>query len=133
MNPMERALARADKTVAAQNAMEGMSRSPASHIHGLQHGGKIELSAGEHAVTVSYHRRQSYGDMGQRVSGAYTGEFTVDYGNGRTQDFPHGPHATTPLAGKRGANPSAKAYAADQAHQAVVRHLQSASLFSDRR
>lgn len=136
MNPMQRALARADTVVAAQNKMEGMSRSPASSIHGMQHGGSVDFQGqgSDAQVSVRYHRRQSQGDNGRNVPGAYTGTFTVSYPNGRTQTFDHGPHATTPTAAKRGANPNAKAYAADQAHAAVVSHLHSAKLgFNDRR
>lgn len=135
MNPMERALAQGEKVVAANAQLEAGSRSPSSHVHGLQHGQKVAFKSpdGSGQVEVSYHRRQSQGDNGKNVPGAYTGEYTVDFPSGRSQSFSHGPHATTPMAAKRGANPHAKAYAAENAWSAVTRHLTTAGTFNDRR
>ena len=110
-------------------------------IHDMKHGDVKKFALdndgvgqSSQEVQVSYHRQQSYGDMGSRVPGAYTGAYTVQYPNGRSQSFNHGPHATTESSARRGANPNAKAYAAQNASEAVVQHLHAAKLgFSDRR
>lgn len=109
-------------------------------IHKLQHGqtAKFALDSGSFAndgktVDVSYHRRQSQGDNGKNVPGAYTGSYTIQYPNGRSESIDHGPHATTEAASRRGANPNAKSWAAGKASEAVVRHLQSSRNFADRR
>ena len=110
-------------------------------IHGMKHGDVKKFALDDDGVgrasqevTVSYHRRQSQGDNGKNVAGAYTGAYNVQYPGGRTQSFEHGPHATTEGARKRGANPNAKDYAARNAGEAVVSHLHAAKLgFNDRR
>ena len=83
-------------------------------IHGMKHGEtkKFALDSdgvgrSSQEVSVSYHRRQSQGDNGKNVAGAYTGAYTVQFPGGRTSSFDHGPHATTDGARKKGANPNA--------------------------
>lgn len=137
MNPIERALATADKVTAANNKLEAMSR-PAdlrSQIHGLKSGETVSLRSPESTgeVKVSYYDRQSHGDNGQPVRGATTGGYVVEYPNGKTESFDHGPHATTAQAAKRGANPHAKSWSAGQAHAAVVGHFSRAKLHNDKR
>ena len=110
-------------------------------IHSMKHGDvkKFALSSdgagrASQEVKVSYLRRQSQGDNGKNVPGAYTGGYTVEFPNGRSQYFDHGPHATTEAAARRGANPNAKAYAAQKVSEAVVAHLHAAKMgFNDRR
>ena len=110
-------------------------------IHSMTHGQtkKFALDSdgvgrASQEVSVSYHRRQSQGDNGKNVAGAYNGAYTVQFPGGRTASFDHGPHATTEGAYKKGANPDAKAYAAENASKAVVSHLHAAKMgFNDRR
>ncbi len=143
MNPIERAVANADKIQSANKRLESMHRnagrsgppSMRSFIGGLKHGETVELGdpASNGKIQVSYHERQSLGDNNQPVRGATTGEYTVQYPNGQTSVHEHGPQANTQSARNKGANPNAKSWAAGQAHDAVVAHLSNAKLFNDRR
>lgn len=109
----------------------------ASSIHRLKHGqsAQFEGPAGNH--TVSYYEHPSMGDNGSPVHGATTGEYTVTGPDGRSKDFEHGPHANTITAARRGANPNAKGYAADQAGKSImdshVRAQRQGGMFNDRR
>jgi hypothetical protein len=143
MNPIERSVARSEKAMTANNRLESLHRnagragppSMRSFLGGLKHGETVELGdpASNGKIKVSYHERQSHGDNGQPVRGATTGEYTVEYPNGKTSVHAHGPHANTAAAAKKGANPNAKPWAAGQAHDAVVSHLSKARLFNDKR
>lgn len=143
MNPIERAVARSEKAMTANQRLESMTRnagrsgppSPRSVIAGLKHGETIDFGdpASNGKIKVSYHERQSYGDNNQPVRGATVGEFTVQYPNGKTTTHEHGPQANTQGARNKGANPHAKQWAAGQAHDAVVSHLSKQRLFNDKR
>lgn len=94
------------------------------NLHGMGPGHEMQFevargSAPGTQVHVRYDREQSYGDAGQKVHGAYTGRYTVTH-EGRSRTFEHGPHATTDAARRRGANPNAKAYAAEQARSYIL-------------
>lgn len=140
-NPIERSVARSEKAMAANNALEGLGRRAAGHgvldssIHGLKHGESATFASPESNghVKVSYYERQSHGDNGQPVRGATTGGFVVEYPNGKSESFDHGPHANTAAAAKRGANPNAKQWAAGNAQRAVVSHFSRAKLHTDKR
>ena len=94
------------------------------NLHGMSHGTEMQFEVARGSspgtqVHVRYDREQSYGDAGQKVHGAYTGRYTVTH-EGRSRTFEHGPHATTDAAARRGANPNAKAFAAEQARQYIL-------------
>jgi len=94
------------------------------NLHGMSHGTEFQFevargSAGGTPVHVRYDRSQSYGDDNKPVRGAYTGAYTVT-AHGRSRTFEHGPHATTDSARKKGADPNAKAWAAEQARQHIL-------------
>src|SRR5690242_327404 len=143
MNPIERAVAKSEKAMTANQRLESLHRNagPAgppsmrSFIGKLKHGETLELGdpASNGKIQVSYHERQSYGDNNQPVRGATVGEYTVRYPNGKTTVHEHGPQANTQAARNKGANPHAKTFAADQAHNAVVSHLSKQRLFNDKR
>lgn len=94
------------------------------NLHGMSHGTEFQFevargSAPGTTVHVRYDREQSHGDNGAPVRGAYTGRYTVTH-EGHTRTFEHGPHATTDAAARRGANPNAKAFAAEQARSYIL-------------
>lgn len=139
MNPIERALAKADTITTANNALEAQSRPRpadtknyvADHPASLAHGQEYTNSSG---VKVAYHSAQSYGDNGKRVAGATTGRYTITYPGGRTSVHEHGPQANTEGARKRGANPNAKQLTAYRVHDEVAQHVGAARMgFNDRR
>lgn len=155
MNPIERASARADKIIAANRDLESMSRKklPAKTavptmkpqdgraslrgtIAGMKHNDEVKLQIGGHPWSVHYHEEQSYGDNNQPVKGATTGMYTVTHGDtGRQNYFMHGPHATTPAAARKGANPNAKGSAAGAAVDHIISRSadHSSAVFNDRR
>jgi hypothetical protein len=97
---------------------------PGLNLHGMSSGAEYAFevargSAPGAQVHVRYDAEQSHGDNGSPVRGAYTGRYTVTH-NGRTRTFEHGPHATTESARKKGANPNAKSYAAEQARSHIL-------------
>lgn len=94
------------------------------NLHGMSHGSEMQFEVARGGapgtqVHVRYERQQSYGDDNKPVRGAYTGVYTVTH-EGRSRGFYHGPHATTDAARKRGADPNAKAYAAEKARQHIL-------------
>lgn len=94
------------------------------NLHGMGHGDEFQFevargSAPGAQVHVRYEHEQSHGDNGAPVRGAYTGRYVVTH-NGRSRTFDHGPHATTDAARKRGANPNAKSWAAEQARSHIL-------------
>lgn len=133
MNPMERALADADKITAANAELERKTAPKTIHQHvaGMTNGQTVEFSAKGRKATVGYHSEQSYGDNGKPVPGAVIGYYTVADHNGRVRNFEHGPFATTPAAAKRGASRDSKILIAHHAADHVVTSLQG--LFNDKR
>jgi len=113
--------------------------SPMGAVHALKHGETVRLTRDpsshgpEHEVHVAYHEDQSYGDNGKPVRGATVGTFTVRYPNGRGEYHRHGPQANTAEARRKGANPNAKGYAADQVYSSVSKHFATSPVFNDRR
>lgn len=111
------------------------------HLLKMQHGDQVTAESGGRKFTVHYHERQSLGDNGQPVRGATVGEYTVvDHKGGIASTHPHGPHAKTDAARRRGANPNAKGYAAQQAISKMMdtwarigRGTPDPRLFNDRR
>lgn len=99
----------------------------------MKHGETRTLEAHGKQYGVSYHSDPAKGDNGQLVRGASVGTFTVDYPDGSYTFHRHGPHANTEAAAKRGANRSAKPYAARLAMEAIGAHAAKAAIFNDRR
>jgi hypothetical protein len=162
MNPIERALANADKITAANKGLEAMSRTgkrPAtdanpdvgrtaganqrqsgtmmSSVHRIKDGESRDFAANGRSVRVSYGSSQSLGDDNRPVRGATVGTYHVhsvdaqgNLGKLLAAEY-HGPHANTPGAAKRGANPNARGYAAQHAYEAAMTHLSGG--FADRR
>jgi len=94
------------------------------NLHGMSHGTEFQFevargSAPGSQVHVRYEHEQSHGDNGAPVRGAYTGRYVVTH-DGHTRTFEHGPHATTDAAARKGANPNAKAFAAEQARSYIL-------------
>jgi hypothetical protein len=140
-NPIERAVANADKITAANAGLERMSRpssgrastgSIGSRISGMKSGDRMKFGLNPEvegtSYEVSYHDRPSYGDNNQPVPGATVGEYTVHHPDGRVTEHSHGPHANTDRARKMGANPNAKGYAADQAGKQISAGLSRAHM-----
>lgn len=88
-------------------------------LHSMSSGDSMDLSVNNYPYSVRYDSRQSYGDDNRPVRGAEVGEYTVTHPNGGVTTHPHGPHALTEQARKRGANPNAKGWAARQAWAAI--------------
>lgn len=91
-------------------------------LHDMKHGETRRLAVGGSEYEVHYYADQSFGDNGKPVKGATVGHFNVQFPGGSSNNFHHSPHATTPAAAKRGANPRAKQYAAEQAMAAITKH-----------
>lgn len=107
-------------------------------IHDMKHGETRRLGAGGQEYFVNYYADQSLGDNGKPVRGATVGHFNVQWPGGSSNNYHHGPHATTPQAAKRGANPNAKTYAAEEAMKAITNHARTAQsgmagVFRDKR
>lgn len=133
MNPIERAVANADKIQAANADLERMSRpTPTLHQHiaGMKPGEVKRFESNGATADVGYHAEQSYGDNGKKVPGAYIGYYTVGTKDG-TRTFEHGPFATTEAAARRGASRDSKMWAAGKAADHIVSHF--SGLFRDRR
>lgn len=112
------------------------TRTTRGGIHRLGHGDSMLLGTqgGNDAVKVTYHERQSYGDSGARVPGAYTGAYTVEYPNGRTTTHEHGPYAKTEGAARRGASRDSKPLTAERVHSEITSHFATKAMgFNDRR
>lgn len=93
-----------------------------------------QFNSGGQTFTARYHARPSTGDNGKRVSGATVGEFTLEHPGGRVTTHEHGPQANTEQAARRGANPNARVYAAENASRTMATHWQTAKMgFNDRR
>jgi hypothetical protein len=141
MNPIEKAVTNADKITAANRSLEGGKapaapgqggKSLAAHLSGMKHNEILMGQANGAHFSVHYMESPSYGDNNQPVRGATTGMYTVSPEFGRQSYHEHGPHANTAAAARKGANPNAKYFAAEQAAHAV--HESSMpSIYRDRR